>query len=94
MPRMNILNAIEREAFDSPPVFNSFQRKQYFDFPSKLRRLVRKQERGQEWSHRRPAMKEWPSSRPGRTTLARLQEGRLGRLESEPRWRFPAESRS
>ena len=26
MPRMNILNAVEREAFDSPPVFNSFQR--------------------------------------------------------------------
>ena len=23
MPRMNILNAVEREAFDSPPVFNS-----------------------------------------------------------------------
>ena len=40
MPRMNIPNAVEREAFDSPPVFNSFQRKQYFDFPSKLRRLV------------------------------------------------------
>jgi hypothetical protein len=35
MPRMNILNAVEREAFGSPPVFNSFQRKQYFDFPSK-----------------------------------------------------------
>jgi hypothetical protein len=34
MPQMNILNAIEREALDSPPVFNSFQRKQYFDFPS------------------------------------------------------------
>ena len=34
MPRMNILNAVEREAFDSSPVFNSFQRKQYFDFPS------------------------------------------------------------
>jgi Tn3 transposase DDE domain len=34
MPRMNILDAVEREAFDSPPVFNSFQRKQYFDFPS------------------------------------------------------------
>jgi hypothetical protein len=31
---LNILNAVEREAFDSPPVFNSFQRKQYFDFPS------------------------------------------------------------
>ena len=41
MPRMNILNAVEREAFDSPPVFNSFQRKQYFDFPSKLRVLER-----------------------------------------------------
>ena len=40
MPRMDILNAVEREAFDSPPVFNSFQRKQYFDFPSKLRRFV------------------------------------------------------
>ena len=31
MPRMNILNTVEREAFNSPPVFNSFQRKQYFD---------------------------------------------------------------
>ena len=40
MPRMNILNAVEREACDSPPVFNSFQRKQYFDFPSKLRRFA------------------------------------------------------
>ena len=30
MPRMNILNAVEREAFESPPVFNSVQRKQYF----------------------------------------------------------------
>ena len=37
---MNILNVVEREAFDSPPVFNSFQRKQYFDFPSKLRRFA------------------------------------------------------
>jgi hypothetical protein len=26
MPRMNILNAVEHEAFYSPPVFNSFQR--------------------------------------------------------------------
>ena len=30
---MNILNAVEREAFDSPPVFNSFQRKQYLTSP-------------------------------------------------------------
>src|SRR5260370_19856771 len=34
MPRMNHLTAVERETFDSPPVSNSFQRKQYFDFPS------------------------------------------------------------
>ena len=34
MPRMNILNTVEREAFESPPVFNSVQRKQYFDFPT------------------------------------------------------------
>ncbi len=36
MPRMNILNTVEREAFESPPVFNSVQRKQYFDFPLRL----------------------------------------------------------
>ena len=41
MPRMNILNTVEREAFNSPPVFNSFQRKQYFDFPSKVKSLPR-----------------------------------------------------
>jgi uncharacterized protein DUF4158 len=40
VPRMNVLNTVEREAFDSPPVFNSLQRKQYFDFPSKLRRIA------------------------------------------------------
>jgi len=33
MPRMKILNAVEQEAFESPPVFNSVQRKQHFDFP-------------------------------------------------------------
>ncbi|MGH9772860.1 MAG: Tn3 family transposase, partial [Candidatus Acidiferrales bacterium] len=40
MPRMNILNTVEREAFDSPPIFNSVERKHYFDFPSGLRRLA------------------------------------------------------
>lgn len=40
MPRMKILNTVEREAFESPPVFNSVQRKQYFDFPTELRRLA------------------------------------------------------
>jgi hypothetical protein len=37
---MNILNTVEREAFESPPIFNSVQRKQYFDFPTELRRLA------------------------------------------------------
>ena len=36
MPRMNILNTVEQEAFESAPVFNSFQRKQYFDFPQAI----------------------------------------------------------
>ena len=41
MPRMNILNAVEQEAFESAPVFNSFQRKQYFDFPQESSRPPR-----------------------------------------------------
>jgi hypothetical protein len=40
MPRMNILNMVEREAFESPPVLNSVQRKQYFDLQTELRRLA------------------------------------------------------
>ena len=41
MPRMNILNRVEREAFNSPPVFSNFQRKQYFDFPLQVTPLRR-----------------------------------------------------
>ncbi|HEX5481353.1 MAG TPA: DUF4158 domain-containing protein, partial [Terriglobia bacterium] len=33
---MNILNTVEQEAFESAPVFNSFQRKHYFDFPQAI----------------------------------------------------------
>jgi hypothetical protein len=36
---MNILNTMEREAFDSPPMFHNVERKHYFDFPTELRRL-------------------------------------------------------
>ena len=36
MPRMRILRASEQEAFDSPPLFNHEQRKQYFAFPNVL----------------------------------------------------------
>ncbi len=39
VPRMKILNTVEQEAFDMPPVFNSVQRKLFFDFPMKIRRL-------------------------------------------------------
>ena len=40
MSRMKILNAVEKEQFESPPVFNSVQRKQYFDFSSDLLTLA------------------------------------------------------
>ena len=40
MPRMNILNAVEQEAFESAPVFDSFQRKQYFDFPQAIQQAT------------------------------------------------------
>jgi hypothetical protein len=36
VPRMSILNSVEQEAFESAPVFNSFQRKQYFDYPQDI----------------------------------------------------------
>ena len=40
MPRMNILNSVEQDAFESAPVFNSFQRKQYFDFPQAIQQAA------------------------------------------------------
>ena len=40
MSRMKILNGVEQEQFESPPVFNSVQRKQYFDFSSELLTLA------------------------------------------------------
>ena len=36
MPRMNILSPAEQDGFDTPPVFNSVERKKFFDFPSAL----------------------------------------------------------
>ncbi len=36
MPRMSILNAEEKQAFDSPPAFTSIQRKQYFDVTPRI----------------------------------------------------------
>ena len=37
---MKILTAVEQEAFELPPRFNSVQRKQYFDFPVVLRQMA------------------------------------------------------
>src|SRR5262245_66356582 len=34
MPRMKILNSVEREVFDFPPVFNSVEHKRCFEFPT------------------------------------------------------------
>ena len=33
MPRMNIFNALEQEAFESPPVFNNVERLNFFFAP-------------------------------------------------------------
>ena len=40
MPRIKIFNALEIEAFDSPPVFNSAERKKFFTLPMHLRKLL------------------------------------------------------
>jgi Domain of unknown function (DUF4158) len=40
VPRMNILNTVEQEAFESAPLFNSFQRKHYFDFPQAIQQAA------------------------------------------------------
>ena len=39
MPRMKILNAVEQEAFASPPVFTFAQRRHHFDVPLEIRHL-------------------------------------------------------
>lgn len=40
MPRMKILNRIEQEAFESPPLFNSAERKRHFDFPVAIQQIA------------------------------------------------------
>ena len=40
MPRMKILNSVERGVFDSPPIFNSAERKRCFDFPAPLKDIA------------------------------------------------------
>ena len=40
MPRMRILNTVERYDFDFPPTFNSLQRKKYFYFSDTLYHMV------------------------------------------------------
>src|ERR1700726_1446602 len=40
MPRIKILNSVEREVFDWPPIFNSVERKRCFDFPTPLQDMA------------------------------------------------------
>ena len=40
MARMKIVNTVEQEAFESAPVFNSFQRKHYLDFPQAIQQAA------------------------------------------------------
>ena len=42
MPRMNILSTGEKDEFDTPPIFNSAQRKQFFGTPPDLMQEVNK----------------------------------------------------
>jgi TnpA family transposase len=39
MPRIKIFNALEIEAFESPPVFNSAERRKFFSLPAHLQKL-------------------------------------------------------
>ena len=40
MPKMKIFNSLEKEAFDSPPVFNSAERRQFFPLLLLLKDLI------------------------------------------------------
>lgn len=40
MARMKIFNSLEEEAFENPPIFNSIERKKFFDFPTTILDLV------------------------------------------------------
>lgn len=40
MPKMKIFNSLEKEAFDSPPEFNSVERKQFFSLSLLLKNSV------------------------------------------------------
>ncbi len=40
MPRMKILNATEQDNFDKPPIFNSEERKKFFDVPIDLQNTI------------------------------------------------------
>ena len=42
MPRMNILSTSEKYEFDTPPIFNSVQRKQFFDISSDIMEEITK----------------------------------------------------
>ena len=41
MPRMNILNALEGEAHDTPPRFSGIERKNFFELPIALNHMVK-----------------------------------------------------
>ena len=41
MPILKVLSSTEQESFENPPLFNSFERKKYFDFPLKIITLMK-----------------------------------------------------
>ncbi len=40
MPRMKVLGALEVETFETPPIFNTAERKRYFTLPVGLNEIV------------------------------------------------------
>ncbi len=53
MPRMKVFNALEEETFETPPVFNTAERKRYFTLPAGLDDLVESIRHGSvvSWQH-------------------------------------------
>jgi hypothetical protein len=47
-PRLKILNSVEREAFDFPPIFNTVERKRCFDFPAALQDIATSPAHGEQ----------------------------------------------
>jgi hypothetical protein len=81
MSIMKILNSVEQEQFESPPVFNSVQRKQHFDFSlwSEPLALSRISNTAVPWTSRRVFLSTRMNTR-----LRCKVKGRAGEISNAP----------